>query len=171
MEEFVSLLTSHQGRINSYILTLVPHYSDAADIMQETSKVMFSKFSDFESGTDFLAWGLTIAHYRVLEYRNKKKRRKEVLLDDHIVENLHAEIVKRQDVSGEYQSLLKKCFALLETGDQRIILLRYHENLRIKDVAERLGKTVQSVYRNVARIQEVLRRCISRSYSQQGSDS
>ena len=172
MEEFVSLLTSHQGRINSYILTLVPHYSDAADIMQETSKMMFSRFSEFEIGTDFLAWGLSIAHYRILEYRSKKKKeRKEVLLSDRVIKSLHEESAKRQDVSKEYQSLLKKCYGLLEEGDQRVILLRYHENLKVKDISARLGKTVQSIYRNIARIQESLRRCIKRSYNHGGAAS
>ncbi len=162
IEEFVSLLTSHQGKINSYILTLVPNYADSADIMQEAAKVMWMKFSDFEIGTDFLSWGLTIAHFRVLEYRRRKKKSKEIGLSDDVFEKLSVAAKSRPDKSSEQISLLKKCFKLLNKNDQRIILLRYHENLKIKEIAARLGKNVQNLYRNISRIQESLLRCIKR---------
>ncbi|MBN2732401.1 MAG: sigma-70 family RNA polymerase sigma factor [Balneolaceae bacterium] len=162
MQEFVSLFSFHHGKISSYILTLVPNYSDAADIMQETSKTMWAKFSDFTIGTDFLAWGLTIAHYRVLEYRKKKKRSKEVQFSEDLFEKLGQAVEKRQDKSTEYLSSLKKCFKFLKEEDQRLILLRYYEHLKIKEIAGRLGKTVQTVYRNISRIQESLLCCINK---------
>ncbi len=163
MQEFVSLLTRHQGKISSYILTLVPNYSDAADIMQDTSKVMWMKFSDFEIGTDFLAWGLTIAHYRVLEYRRKKKRVKEVQFSGNLFERLDEAAQKRQDKSNEQLTYLKECFKLLRKEDQRLILLRYYENLKVKDMAGRFGKTVQTIYRNIARVQESLLHCMNKA--------
>ena len=158
--EFVSLLTSNQGKINSYILTLVPNYSDCADIMQETTKKMWDKFSEFEIGTDFLSWGLSIAHYRVLEYRRKQKKSKQVGLSDDVLERLSVAAKKSQDKSNEYASFLKKCFTLLNDIDKQIILLRYHENLKVKEIAERVGKSVQSIYRNISRIHDSLLRCV-----------
>ncbi len=45
---FLSLLMANQRRINSYILSVVPNFSDADDIMQETISVMWRKFDRFE---------------------------------------------------------------------------------------------------------------------------
>lgn len=165
--EFVALLTLHQGKINSYILTLVPNYSDCADIMQETTKTMWLKFSEFEIGTDFLSWGLSIAHYRVLEYLRKQKKSKQTGLSDDVLERLNVAAKQNQDRSNEYMSFLKKCFKLLNDKDKRIILLRYHENFKIKEIAGRFGASVQSVYRNISRIHESLLRCIKMHASEQ----
>lgn len=162
IEDFVSLLTYHQGKINSYILTLVPNYVDSADIMQETAKVMWMKFSDFKIGTDFLAWGLSIAHFRVLEYRRRKKNLKEIGLSDDVFEKLSSAAKSRQDKSSEQLFFLKKCFNLLNENDQRIILFRYHENLKSKEIAARLGKSVRNIYMNISRIQELLLHCIKK---------
>ncbi len=163
VREFVSLLTSHQSKINSYVLTLVPNYADADDIMQETTKVMWAKFADFEIGTNFLSWGVSIAHYRVLEYRRKQKRLKQVRLSDEVFEKLNVAAKKKQDNTTEYISFLKKCFKLLNDDDKRVILLRYHDDLKTKEVAGRVGKSVQSIYRNLSRIQESLLRCIRKN--------
>lgn len=51
MQVFVKLLTIHQARIRGYILSLVPNFNDAEDIMQETSRTMWDQFSDFEPGS------------------------------------------------------------------------------------------------------------------------
>ncbi|HRS72819.1 MAG TPA: hypothetical protein P5175_13345, partial [Anaerohalosphaeraceae bacterium] len=45
--EFVSLLTAQQTRIYAYILSLVPNFSDADDILQDTTKIMWERFDDF----------------------------------------------------------------------------------------------------------------------------
>ena len=55
IEAFVSLFASHQARIYSFILSRIPNFSEADDVMQETSKMMWIKFDEFERGTDFVA--------------------------------------------------------------------------------------------------------------------
>jgi RNA polymerase sigma-70 factor (ECF subfamily) len=54
--EFIRLLTANQSRIYAYIVSLVPNFNDADDIMQETTTMMWERKEDFESGTDFVAW-------------------------------------------------------------------------------------------------------------------
>jgi len=72
--EFVTLLTAQQARIYAYILSLVPNFNDADDLLQDTTKLMWEKFDDFVLGTDFLAWGKKIAYYQIMDYyRNKRK--------------------------------------------------------------------------------------------------
>ena len=63
---------SNEVRIFSHILKLVPNLADAEDIMQETAGIMWRKFDQFREDTNFVAWAIEIAHYRVLDYRRKK---------------------------------------------------------------------------------------------------
>ena len=74
MAQFVKLLTACQSRIYAYILSRAPRSADADDILQETAGTMWKKFNEFKTGTDFLAWGLTIARYNVLNYRKNTKK-------------------------------------------------------------------------------------------------
>ena len=70
-EQFMRLFLQSERRILGFILSLVPNLSDAEDLMQETCSIMWSKIDQFEPGTDFTAWGISIARYRVLTYRRK----------------------------------------------------------------------------------------------------
>lgn len=158
--QFVSLLTHHQARIHSYILSLVPNFHDAGDIMQETSKAMWMRFDEFEPGTDFLAWGATIARYRVLEYRKRRQRNKELQLPDETVEIIQQHMTNRQDRTREYMARLKKCFQRLSPPDKDLVLMRYYENLKVKDVAARLGKSLRNAYWNLERVQGLLLTCM-----------
>ena len=69
-ERFLHLLTANHHRIYAFIMTLVPNSNDADDIMQETTTVMLKKFGEFELGTDFVAWGIAVAHYVILSFKN-----------------------------------------------------------------------------------------------------
>src|SRR5262245_63568369 len=73
-ERFLRLLLAHQRRIFAYVLALVPHWSDAEDIVQETCAVLWRKFDEFVPGTDFNAWALSIARYQVMNFRKKQRR-------------------------------------------------------------------------------------------------
>ncbi len=61
--EFLRLFVQHQQEIYAYILTLVPHIHDADDLFQEGTAVMWKKFDQFESGTNFAAWGVKVMRF------------------------------------------------------------------------------------------------------------
>lgn len=56
-DRFLRLLLKSQSSIYAFILVLVHDQNDADDIMQETVTLMWRKFSTFEPGTNFTAWG------------------------------------------------------------------------------------------------------------------
>lgn len=55
-DEFARLFGRHARQIYSYILTLIPHWVDAEDVFQETSTIIWEKFDQYKSGTNFRAW-------------------------------------------------------------------------------------------------------------------
>ena len=68
--EFLRLLMANQKRIYAFILATVPNRQDADDLFQETVLLMWSKFDDFQRGTSFVAWGITVAKYQILSVRS-----------------------------------------------------------------------------------------------------
>lgn len=54
-QEFVQLFSRDSWRLYRYILSAVLNHSDAEDILQNTSVVLWNKFDSFEPGSNFLA--------------------------------------------------------------------------------------------------------------------
>lgn len=160
-ELFVELLTAHQGRIRKFILSLVPNFADAEDIMQETSRAMWSQFDSFKEGTDFLAWSFKIAHYRILEFRRTKKRG--VYFNTELLEKITEEASQRRSSLNKIVPHLYRCIDKLAASDRMILRLKYEENLKTKEISARIGKSCHTLYKHIAKIYEWLLLCVNRS--------
>jgi RNA polymerase sigma-70 factor (ECF subfamily) len=74
VDEFVRLLSQNQRRIFHYVLSLVPTWDDAEEIVQETNLVLWREFGRFQGGTNFAAWSCKVAFHQVLAWRKRRKR-------------------------------------------------------------------------------------------------
>ncbi len=168
VQTFVQLLTQNYKRIYGYILSMVVNSNDAEDIMQETSSTMWDKFGEFTPGTDFVAWGRAIARYRVLEYRKKCKRNSVIHYSDSTLEILEKDATRKLDNLDDYMKALRSCVGRLGAQDKSLVLMRYEQGEPVKMIAQRISRTVQAVYRNLGRVQEMLMRCIQRTLKSEG---
>src|SRR5947199_7816436 len=71
---FLRLFLQNERRLYAYIVTLLPNRTDADDVLQEASLVMWDKFDDQHPPDDFAAWGCRIAYYKVLDFCKKRHR-------------------------------------------------------------------------------------------------
>ena len=72
-DEFVLELTQVQQRLYSYIYRRLANRDQAQEVLQQVNLVLCRKADDFELGTNFDAWAVTVAHYQILSYRKIKK--------------------------------------------------------------------------------------------------
>ena len=156
-EQFIHLLSSNHYRIYAFIQSLVVNDSDADDIMQDTSTIMWKKFDDFELGTDFVAWGVTIAKYRILEYRNKKK---DYALSVETLTMLADESERMMPEIETRYRVLQGCLSKLKEQDRNLLKLRYTYSYSARMIAKRVGMTVNMVYRHMSRIKLLLINCV-----------
>ncbi|HUV65069.1 MAG TPA: sigma-70 family RNA polymerase sigma factor [Sedimentisphaerales bacterium] len=161
-ELFLKLLMSNEVRIFSYILRLVPNLADAEDIMQETAGIMWRKFDQFQKATNFVAWAIEIAHYRVLDYR-REKRRSPMLYESEIFEQMVSLAREAGQQDDRRLDALRRCLAKLQDRQRRLIMLRYYDGIGPKEIATRLGMSVHAVYKSLSRIYEQLLRCIRKT--------
>lgn len=161
--EFLRLLMANQKRIYGYILGLVPNHENADDLFQETILVMWSKFDSFTRGTSFTAWGITVARYQILSVRKRYSQRR--LQFSQAAQALLQEEAESA-VGGQMDSriqALRGCVRKLDPRDYELIQMRYENEIAIKAIAERMGRSVQSVYKRIAHIHDALLRCIRRA--------
>jgi RNA polymerase sigma-70 factor, ECF subfamily len=159
---FVNQLTACQHRIYAFILCVVPNWSDADDLMQETTEVMWRKFPHAGQIDDFCAWGKTIARNKVMNFYAKKKRER-VLFDDALLKD----VIEREEKTSLQEELriqaLQTCLQKLHSKDRHLIQVLYGHDITIKKLAEEVKRPVQGLYKAMARIHHNLLQCVRRS--------
>lgn len=166
-DEYVQLLSRHQGQIFRLIYFLVPHFDDAQDLFQQTSITMWEHFGEFRQGSDFVAWAATIARNKALNYFSSRARSKYVFS-----QQLLSELATPNDGSDEYQiarlESLHQCRSKLDENDRQLLKLCYEENSSIRDVAKGKGCTPNSLYCKLNRIRRNLMDCIQLTLAKEG---
>ncbi|MBN2211091.1 MAG: sigma-70 family RNA polymerase sigma factor [Sedimentisphaerales bacterium] len=158
-QQFIRLYQANEARIYGYILSMIGHWSEADDLMQETASVMWGKFEQFEPGTDFAAWGMSIAHYEILNYL-KKKKEKHLQFSEETMAALHPKIEEVSQSADQFRDALRKCLSLLPDKDRLLIKLRYEMGATVRSVSERIGRQATTVYKALQRIHARLYVCI-----------
>lgn len=166
-DSFLKLLIPNQKRIFSYIVTLIPNYADAEDVMQEVAGVLLKKYSDYTPNTDFVAWALTITKFKVYEYYKTKKREKQ-RLSNETIRILDKESSSQSSDFDSNLEAVKKCIAKLNANDYDLIQMRYELDQNVKNISARFGRSMQSIYRNLSRVHNILLRCIHRQLHEEG---
>src|SRR5262245_41559176 len=65
VKQFLRLFLKNERRLYAYVLTLLPNRTDAEDVLQEATLVLWDKFDDEHPPDDFAAWGCRIAYFKV----------------------------------------------------------------------------------------------------------
>ncbi|HDS84334.1 MAG TPA: sigma-70 family RNA polymerase sigma factor [Phycisphaerales bacterium] len=162
--DFIGLFAANSSRINSFIFCMVPNESDAEDIMQETTMTMWQKFDAYKHGTDFVAWAVTIAKYKILEFRRKNKA-KHLQLDETVLSLLEKDSQRLFDDTDQRTRALRQCLQKLHKKDRDFLKLKYSEGLTAKKISHRIGVSLAAVYRVNARLNAQLLGCVQRILS------
>ena len=158
-DEFVDLFSSHARRIHGYIFTLLPRWADADDVFQETSRVLWQRFGEYRSGTNFYAWARQVARFQVLFFRQRQQRSR-ITFSGAFLEAVAAVVEETADRCEAEQIALAECLEQLKAHQRNIVLSRFAPEATTKSVAARLGMTTDAVYKALGRIQTTLLKCI-----------
>lgn len=162
-DQFVRLLLTNEKRIYAFILTLVPNRTDAEDIMQEAASLMWRKYKETDSIADFAAWGIRIAHYKVLEFRKKQYKKKQIQFNNEIFEEIVGGALSVNDDLDVRLEALRNCLAKLDKRSLRLVKMRHEQNATARSIADRIGISMASVYKILPKIHDVLLRCVRRT--------
>jgi RNA polymerase sigma-70 factor, ECF subfamily len=55
-DEFVAIYTRHQRKLYRYVAALLTRSDDAEDVLQETARVLWQKFDEYQPEEPFLPW-------------------------------------------------------------------------------------------------------------------
>jgi len=168
--KFVMLFARSEPALHGYILSLLPNWADAEEVLQQTSVVLWRKFDQHdwrESNSGFAQWACRIAQYEVFNFRRKHRRDPHVFSDE-LVGLLAQEAIAETDQRDAERRALSGCLAKLADRDRDLVKHCYAEGTTIKQVADRMGCTANSVYKVLSRIRAALLRCIQATLAAEG---
>jgi RNA polymerase sigma-70 factor (ECF subfamily) len=168
-ELLIRLLTRHQEELFRYIIALLPNREDARDVLQETSVALFRKVAEYDPEKPFLAWAYRFAYLEVLKQRERNQHAARFLKPE-ILDRLAREREQHEPALSQRLQALEQCLQQLPPTDQALIRYRYHDKVEADELAEQLGTSRRTLFRELERIRRVLLHCISHRLAATDSD-
>lgn len=164
-QEFVSLLLATEPQLYGFLCAQLVDRNDADDVFQETAKILWQKFDDFERGTNFVAWAMQIAKHKVLHHQTRVRRERRFSADvlelmAHKSEELTSEIL---DLRGA----LADCMEKLPANDRDVVRRCYVAGVTVRAVADELDKPFETVKSILKRSRRALFECIQRTLARE----
>lgn len=169
-ELFVSLLSRNQSAIFGYILSLLPKWSDAEDVMQQTSMVLWQKFGELDHKSpnfNFTRWACKVAYFKVLNQRKKLCRDRHVFSED-LLELMSEEGMEDISLLETERRALGGCLEKLDGRQRRLVNDYYRGVNSVLQIAQCSGRTPNSIYKTLKRIREWLLRCVENALAAGG---
>jgi RNA polymerase sigma-70 factor, ECF subfamily len=160
VQEFVRMLAACEHRLSNYVLALVPNWTDAEDIVQQTKLKLWEQFSQYDHTKDFGAWACTIAYYEVLAFRTRAGRSR-IVFSETAMQRVSKEVASFATESSLRFRLLEQCLTKLTQWQQELIIRCCASSESIRDVALELNRKVDSTRKAVLRIRHELYRCMN----------
>ena len=161
LQEYVKLMTDHQGNLRAFIVSLMPGSPDVADVLQETNAVLWIKRKRFEHGTNFIAWSFKIARYEVLRQRDRTKRLGRVVFSDEMIE-----VLADNDISEKPDArlaALDSCLQKLSESQRSLLHERYTPGHSLEQFAMDTDRSAGSLRMALLRVRELLKDCIEKT--------
>jgi len=160
---FEVVVRRYERPLRAWLAVQAPSGVDVEEIAQRTFVTAYGRLSDFTVGTNFGAWLFTIARYQLKTETTRLRR----IADYHSryeLNLLELEQERRQDEPPEHQVMrldhLQTCLGSLGEPLQRFVTWRYDERVPLDVMAERSGRSVAAVKKQLWKLRKRLRDCI-----------
>ena len=146
-EEFDALYQKYLRRVYTYVYYRVGNREDAEDITESVflhAMLHLDRYRD--RGIPFSAWLLRIAHNLVANWYRSHERRPSVALEE-AVEVLQDSSPTPEEVveNREEMARLREALARLPEDRQQVLILRFAEGMKHKEIGEVMGKSAGAV--------------------------
>lgn len=146
--------------VSAFVHSLVRNQHDADDVIQATVSYIAQHLDNYQPGTPFVAWAITVARYRVMEYRHQNARKPLLLGDEAILSFSHAMAEESEHFDDRLEAL-EHCIGRLSERHRQVLINRYYEDESREQIAKEIGVKVGSVSVMLMRIRQSLHDCIN----------
>jgi len=164
--EFLRLLLEAQPQIYAFIRAQVVDRHDAEDIYQDTVTTLWTKFDEFEEGTNFRAWALATARFKLLHYYRERKVANGY--SPAVLEAIASEAETAANDAEPIKQALAQCLTKLRAADRDVFQRCYATDATIAQVASQLQRPVSTIKSVLSRSRRSLYECINKTLTREG---
>jgi RNA polymerase sigma factor (sigma-70 family) len=155
---FSILYRRYAQKVFGKCYSILRNEEEARDAMQDIFVKIMQNLANFGEKSQFSTWVYSITYNFCIDIVRKRKKEKTMFTDD--IER--APDVAEDDVKDEFLmemevKHLKIVLERLPTGDRAIILMKYQDDMSIKEIADILDKTESAVKMKIKRAKEKAR--------------
>lgn len=158
-EELARLWTGAQRAVGAYILSLVPDFHEAEEILQRVAVVLVRKFSQYDPKVPFVAWAIRVAQYEVMYHRRQRATDRHVF-DDRLMEQVTESHVRLADEATGAEEALRECLKRVTGRGRQAIDLHYGQGLKPAAIATKLGVGPGAARMLLVRVRVLIRECV-----------
>lgn len=144
---FDLLYLRHRDRIHGVILSVVCNPEDALDLTQEVFLKAYQKLSRFKRASQFYSWLYRIAINRCIDHMRRQSARRLSCHEPFYDETFYSKYVNPLAAleCDEFHRQLHAALPALTPSQRTVFVLRYQEDLPLKAIARRLGRSTGTV--------------------------
>ena len=151
-EYFSLLYQRYASKVFGKCLSILKDYDEAKDAVQEIFVKIMTNLASFGERAQFSTWIYSITYNYCIDVIRKKKKEKRLFTDDiERVPDVAAEDVPDEFLLAMEVKRLKTILELLPQGDRMVLLMKYQDEMSIRDISEVLEKTESAVKMKIKR--------------------
>lgn len=160
--KFLELHMAHQKELFAFLLAGSRDYSQAEELLQKVTIILWEKFSEFDPARPYPAWAFGIAR-RQLALHFRESRKREVSLPADLLEEISLGMETDAELLSSESRALTQCLDKLPEHSRDLLRKRYVEGSSLADLAQAMGQTLAALNMRLVRIRKALLDCTARA--------
>ena len=151
---FRILYERYAGKVYSKAVTMLHKPSEAEDATQEIFTKIFLSLGKFEGQAKFSTWVYSITYNLCIDKIRRGKRSRELFAAEIEDPPDRVEEVSDEALMSMQVNELRYVLSQLSEAERTLLLMKYKDGVKIKTIADLLGKTESAVKMQLKRVKE-----------------
>lgn len=148
---FTMLYSRYSGKVYSKCISLLKDEQLSDDATQDIFLKIYLNLAKFSGKSKFSTWVYSITYNYCIDYIRRKKKERNIFSED--IENVGEplEDVNDSELLEIEVSRLKKVLNIIPVGDRAVLLMKYQDDMSIRDIAGVLEKSESAIKMKIKR--------------------
>lgn len=157
-EDIAATLLAERLPLTAFIASVTRDFHLAEDVFQEVCVKAVARAKTFETAAHLMNWARLTGKNRAIDILRARDGRYLGLSDEMLA--LLADEWPDQSKAEAMQDALGNCIQQVTPNNRELLRLRYFERRNCNDVAEIMGRKIETIYQALARLHKTLGECI-----------
>jgi RNA polymerase sigma-70 factor, ECF subfamily len=160
--EIAASIRDLQTALKEYVAGLLGGADGVEDLVQETNLFLWERRGEYERGSNFRAWAMRVAWFKVMAERRDRAREGKVVFSEALLEQLSSRAEERLEESDRRLLALRRCLDRSRPQDRRILEWKYGRGSSLTELAELNGSSQNAMHKTISRLRLALRHCVEK---------